>query len=65
MGDPWDDERRKCWRAVYGASVARQVHDWLARGEGPPSEAHWDGIHEEAQEIAGDAVTAGDRAKSW
>lgn len=46
------------WSACFGASVARQVHDRIAQGKGPPGHRDMDGIIEEAESIADMAVDA-------
>lgn len=49
------------WAAVYGASVARQVHDIMRDNLGPLSDAEWERVVEKATEIAIACEKAGDR----
>jgi hypothetical protein len=46
------------WVAVAGASFARQVHDRIAAGYGPPNDRECDRILEEAEAVADSAMEA-------
>jgi hypothetical protein len=49
----FNDHREGCWLAVYGATVALQVHDRMRDGMGSPdTDEEWDGITEEAEAVA-------------
>lgn len=44
--------RSASWNAVYGAFVSQQVWDRMERGLGPPEEAEYEGIVEDAACVA-------------
>lgn len=63
LGEPLpprlDVSEEALWAATYGASFARQVHDYVASGRGAPDDEAVDNMREEAETIAGMAIGRG------
>ena len=56
--------RADLWAAVFGASVARYVHDYMAEGRGSPEDDVMDRFCEESEAIADMTLETLDRVET-